>query len=122
MASTTVREGRAVAKFVPMSASKVRRSADLIRRKPLQEARRVLAFNPQRGAKALWKVLESAVANAVNNADLDESTLFVHTVFVDDGPFFKRGRPRAQGRQTLVRRRRCHINVTVRPMNQQEEA
>ncbi|HVL81123.1 MAG TPA: 50S ribosomal protein L22 [Actinomycetota bacterium] len=108
------REGKAVARFIPMSPHKVRRSADLVRNKPLQEARRLLAFSPLRGSKALSKVLESAVANAVNNFDLPEERLVVHRVFVDEGPTYKRWRAKAYGRAGRIRKRRSHITVVVR--------
>ena len=110
----TEREGKAVARFVPMSPHKARRSADLVRGKPLLEARRLLAFSPLRGSRAVSKVLESAVANATNNFDLPEDRLFVYRVFVDEGPTYKRWRAKAYGRAGRIRKRRSHITVVVR--------
>ncbi len=108
------REGKAVARFVAMSPHKARRPADLVRGKPLMEARRLLAFSPLRSSRALQKVLESAVANATNNFDLPEDRLYVHRVFVDEGPTYKRWRPKAYGRAGRIRKRRSHITVVVR--------
>ncbi|MEX2394811.1 MAG: 50S ribosomal protein L22, partial [Actinomycetota bacterium] len=92
-----VREGRALAKWLRIAPNKARRAADLIRDKPLMEARRLLAFTPQKGCSLVSKVLESAVANATHNFDLPEDRLYVHRAFVDEGITIKRMRPRAYG-------------------------
>lgn len=110
----TTKEGRAVAKYIQSSPMKIRRSADLVRGKDLMEARRLLAFSPLRGSKLLSKVLESAAANAINNFQLPEDRLFIYRVFVDDGPTYKRWRPKAYGRAGKIRKRRSHITVVVR--------
>jgi len=110
----TTREGKAVARFVAMSPSKIRRSADQMRGKPLMEARRLLAFSTLRGSKVLLKVLDSAAANAVNNFHLPEDRLFVYRAFVDEGPTYKRWRPKAYGRAGRIRKRRSHVTVVVR--------
>ena len=108
------REGRAVAKYLRISPQKARRAADLVRKQPLLEARRRLAFTPIRGAQVLSKVLESAVANATHNFDLPEDRLYIHRVFVDEGMTIKRWIPRAYGRANRIRRRTSHVTVVVR--------
>jgi len=113
-ASADVREGRALAKFVRISPFKARRAADLIRRQELLEARRRLAFSNLRGSRVVQKVLESAVANATNNLGLPEDRLYVHTCVVDEGPTWRRWRPRAYGRAYRIRKRTSHITVAVR--------
>ncbi len=113
-AEDQVREGRAVARFIAMSPHKARRAAEQMRGKPLLEARRLLAFSPLRGARVLSKVLDSAVANATNNFDLPEDRLYVHRAFVDEGPTYKRWRPKAYGRAGRIRKRTSHITVVVR--------
>ena len=109
-----VREGRAVARFIRISAFKARRSADLIRGKPLREARRVLAFSSMRGSRVLSKVLESAAANATNNFGLPEDRLYVHQALVDEGPTWRRWKPAAHGRAHRIRKRTAHLTVVVR--------
>jgi large subunit ribosomal protein L22 len=109
-----VREGKAVAKYLRISPNKARRAADIVRKQPLLEARRRLAFTPIKGARVVSKVLESAVANATNNFDLPEDRLYVHRVFVDEGLTIKRWNPRAYGRANRIRRRTSHITVVVR--------
>ena len=108
------REGRAVAKWVRVSPIKARRAADLIRNKPLLEARRLLAFTPLKGATLVSKVLESAVANATHNFDLPEDRLYVHRCFIDEGLRIKRWSPRAYGRANRIRKPTAHITVVVR--------
>ena len=114
MAEQSVREGKAVAKYLRISPQKARRAADLIRGQNLLEARRRLAFTPIRGATLVSKVLESAVANGTHNFDLPEDRLYVHRVFVDEGMTIKRWIPRAYGRANRIRRRTSHITVAVR--------
>ena len=108
------REGRAVAKWLRISPTKARRAADLVRDKPLQEARRLLAFTPLKASRVVSKVLESAVANATHNFDLPEERLFVHKTYVDEGIVIKRWMPRAYGRANKIKKRTSHVTVVVR--------
>ena len=104
---------RAVARYVRMSPTKVRRVVALIKDRPLQEALDILRFSPQAAAQPLFKVVASAAANAENNLDLDPDTLVVAAAFADEGPTLKRIRPRAQGRAYRIRKRTSHITVEV---------
>ena len=108
------REGRAVAKWLRTSPIKARRAADLIRNKPLLEARRLLAFTPLKATAIVSKVLESAVANATHNFDLPEDRLYVHSVYVDEGIRIKRWMPRAYGRANRIHKPTAHVTVIVR--------
>lgn len=116
-----VREGRAVAKYIRLSPFKTRRAADLVRGKPLSEARRLLAFSSMRGSAALSKVLESAAANATNNFGLPEDRLYVYATYVDEGPTWRRWKPAAHGRANRIRKRTSHITVVVRVRPQEEK-
>jgi large subunit ribosomal protein L22 len=109
-----VREGRAVAKWVRVSPIKARRAADIVRNKPVQEARRLLAFTPLKGAALVSKVLESAIANATHNFDLPEDRLYVYRCFIDEGIRIKRFMPRAYGRPNSIHKPTAHITVIVR--------
>jgi large subunit ribosomal protein L22 len=115
-----VREGRAVAKWVRSSPIKTRRAVDIIRGKPLLEARRLLAFTPLKGARLVSKVLESAVANATHNFDLPEDRLYVHSAVVDEGIRIKRWIPRAYGRANRIHKPTAHITVVVRARDLEE--
>ena len=104
---------RAVARYVHMSPTKVRRVVALIKDRPVQEALDILRFAPQAAAQPLFKVVASAAANAENNLDLDRDTLVVAAAYADEGPTLKRIRPRAQGRAYRIRKRTSHITVEV---------
>jgi len=104
---------RAVARYVRMSPTKVRRVVALIKDRPLQEALDILRYLPQAAAVPVFKVVASAAANAENNLDLDRDTLVVVSATADEGPTLKRIRPRAQGRAYRIRKRTSHITVEV---------
>ena len=106
-------EALATARYVRMSPMKVRRVVDLIRGLDAQQALVVLKFAPQSASEPVSKVVASAVANAENNKQLDPATLVVSQAYVDEGPTFKRFRPRAQGRAYRIRKRTSHITVVV---------
>lgn len=106
-------EARATAKFVRISPTKARQVVDLIRWKDVQEARRILTFTPRAAGRTVLKVLESAIANAENNFNMDPDELLVRKAYVDGGPILKRWRPRARGRATRIRKRTSHITVYV---------
>ena len=101
------------ARFVRMSPMKVRRVVDLVRGMPVGQAISTLRFAEQKAAAPVVKLVESAVANAENNFDLDPTTLVVSTITVDEGPTMKRFQPRAQGRAYRIRKRTSHIFVEV---------
>jgi large subunit ribosomal protein L22 len=106
-------ETHATARYIRMSPTKVRQIVDLIRWKDVQEARRILTFTPRAAGRPVLKVLESAIANAENNFNLDPDELVVCKAYVDAGPTLRRWRPRARGRITRVRKRTSHITVYV---------
>ena len=104
---------RAVARHVRLSASKARRVVNLIRGLPAREALTVLQFAPQAASEPVYKVLASAMANAENNERLDPDSLLISEAYVDEGPTFKRFRPRAQGRAYRINKRTSHITVVL---------
>ena len=97
------------------SARKARLVCDHIRGKDVVEARAILAFTPRAAAKPWLKLLESAVANAENNHDLDGADLKISSVYADEGPTLKRFRPRAMGRATRIRKRTSHLTIHLTP-------
>ena len=106
---------RAQAKYVRSSARKARLVCDLIRGKSVEDARAILSTTPRSVAKDWSKVLESAVANAENNHDLDGDELKIFAVHADEGPTLKRFRPRAMGRATRIRKRTAHLTIQLTP-------
>ena len=107
------REVRAQAKYVRMSPRKARLVAEHIRGRSVPEARAVLAFTSREAAGVLQKVLQSAVSNAEANHGIPEDRLYVKATYVDGGPVMKRWRARARGRVARIRKRTCHITVTL---------
>ena len=112
----------AVARFVRVSPMKARRVVDLIRGLPVDDALALLRFAPQAASDTVYKLLESAIANAESTEDLATDTLVVTKAKVDEGPTLRRFRPRAQGRAYRINKRTCHITVVVQPRDDEEGA
>jgi large subunit ribosomal protein L22 len=111
---TNEREGtRAVLHYALVSPYKLREVIDAIRNKPVHEALDLLRFLERSAATIVAKVLQSAVANAVNNDGQQADELFVSACYVDEGPTQKRWRPRARGRATRIRKRSAHVTIIV---------
>jgi large subunit ribosomal protein L22 len=87
----------------------------MVRGLPVDEALALLQFAPQAASETVYKVLESAVANAETTEGLDAGDLVVSVGRVDEGPTMKRWRPRAQGRATRINKRTSHITLAVQP-------
>jgi len=105
----------ASARFVRITPMKAQRVVDMVRGMPVDDALALLRFAPQAASETVYKVLESAVANAETTEDLDRGTLVVSKATVDQGPTMKRWRPRAQGRATRILKRTSHITLVVAP-------
>ena len=106
-------ETKAVGKYIGISPQKARLVADTVRGMNADQAITTLKFMPKKGAKILRKVIESAVANATQDDQVDVDNLFIKKVTVDGGPSLKRIRPRAMGRATKIIKRTSHITVVL---------
>lgn len=106
-------EAKAVAKYIRISPQKARLVVDLVRGKKIDEAKKILQFTRKYSAGIINKVLKSAVANAKQNPNIDESILYVKDIFVDQGPSLKRWRARAQGRAASIKKRMSHITIIL---------
>ncbi len=106
-------EATATAKYVRMGPRKVRFVLDTIRGKYAQDALNQLQFTPNHAADEIANVIKSAMANAVNNHDMEGEYLRVVRCFVDPGPTAKRVQPRAQGRAYRILKRSSHITVVL---------
>ncbi len=109
-------EALAVKRFVVISPRRAKLTADLIKGKPVNEAIAILRFTPKKAAETIIKVLQSAVANAIDkegSGKLDADELFVKNAVVDPGPIMPRWQARAYGRASRIRKRMSHIKVTV---------
>ncbi|MFC6274295.1 50S ribosomal protein L22 [Levilactobacillus tangyuanensis] len=108
-----VTSAQATAKTVRIAARKIRLVIDLIRGKSVAEALAILQFTPRGASPVVAKVLNSAIANAENNFDLDRQDLVVSEAYVNEGPTLKRFRPRAKGSASPINKRTSHITVVV---------
>jgi len=106
----------ASARYQRITPMKARRVVDLIRGLQVDEALTILQFAPQAASETVYKVLESAVANAETTEGLSRGDLVVTVAQVDEGPTMKRWRPRAQGRATRINKRTSHITLAVQPV------
>ena len=104
---------RAVAKYIRISASKVKIVIDLVRGKSVAEAKAILLNTPKAASAPVTKLIDSAVANAENNLDLTKDNLFVAEIYADQGPTLKRYRPAARGRAMRIFKRTSHITVIL---------
>lgn len=101
-------------KYLPMSPSKVRPVANLVRGKDYVEALAILDAVPNKGARLIKKVMVSAGENAKYlNKHLSDDSLVISELKVDDGPRMKRVWPRSHGRRDILLKRMCHITVSV---------
>jgi large subunit ribosomal protein L22 len=96
-----------------VSPRKARLVADQVRGKPIAEALTILRLMPNKRSNMVAKVLNSAVANAMQSGMVDVDNLYVKTIQVDEGVRLKRFMPRAQGRATRILKRTSHIAVVL---------
>jgi len=106
-------EVRATAKYVRVQPRKVRIIADEVRGKNAIHTAGLLRYHTSKGAKALRKVLISAMANAQENHGISPEQLRIATIFVDEGPRLKRMQARAMGRGNRIIKKTSHITVVV---------
>ena len=106
-------EVKAVTRYVRISPRKVRLVTKLVKGKPAEEALTMLKFLPKKAARLVGKTLQSAVANAEQNPNIDVDTLYIKRIFVDEGPSMKRWRARAMGRATRILKRTSHITIVL---------
>jgi large subunit ribosomal protein L22 len=107
-------EARAVTRVLRVSPQKLNLLAQLIRGKKVDRALADLTFSRKRIAQDVKKTLQSAIANAENNHDLDIDALVVSEAYVGKGLVLKRIKPRARGRAARIEKPFAQITVVVR--------
>jgi large subunit ribosomal protein L22 len=112
----------AVARFVRVTPMKARRVVDMVRGQRVDDALATLRFAPQAAAENVYKLLESAIANATTGEGLPRADLVVTKAMVDEGPTMKRFRPRAQGRAFRINKRTSHMTLVVQPVERTSAA
>ena len=106
-------EAKAHLKYARISPRKVKIVCDIIRGKDSKTAKAILTQTPNAAAQLMLKLLNSAVANAENNHDMDPENLFVSATYANPGPILKRMRPTARGRGNRINKRTSHITIVV---------
>jgi large subunit ribosomal protein L22 len=108
-------EVKAVAKHIPISPQKMRMIVDVVRGMNAAEALDTLRFMPQRAAEPVYKLIQSAVANAEENYGLEVDELEIERIYADDGPRRRKapygGRFAGRGRFRPIMRRSSHVTV-----------
>lgn len=105
------------AKYINVSPRKARLVIDLIRGMNAQEAVVYLDFLRKSASLPIKKAVKSAIANAVNNFEMDKEQLLVEKAIVNDAPTFKRGRAGSRGRYKKILKRNCHIIIGLREID-----
>lgn len=103
----------ATVKYVRVSPRKAKIVVDLIRGKQVDEALAILQFTPKSAAPVVAKLLNSAIANAENNLDMDRESLYVAEVYANQGPTLKRYWARSHGRADMIKKRTSHITIVL---------
>jgi large subunit ribosomal protein L22 len=112
MANVTA-EARATARYLPVSATKIRPVLALIRGRGVEDAERELQLCQRSAADHVFKLLESAIANAEHTRELPPEELFVVECYADEGPTRRWGRPRARGRYGRIKKRSSHVTIAL---------
>jgi large subunit ribosomal protein L22 len=103
----------AKAKWVKSGDRKIGRVMELVRGKTAAEAMIILKFLPQKAARIVAKVLQSAIGNAKNNFKLDEKALVIKEVYANKGVIMRRFQPRARGRAFPIKKKTSHVTVCL---------
>ncbi|MBB6310141.1 50S ribosomal protein L22 [Xanthobacter tagetidis] len=111
-------EAKAIARNLRVSPQKLNLVAGLIRGKKVATALADLEFSHKRIARDVKKCLESAIANAENNHELDVDDLIVAEAHVGKGLVMKRFSPRARGRASRIEKPFSHITIVVREVEE----
>lgn len=110
----------AKARYVRYSPYKLRPLADVVRGKKVPFALSWLATSSLAKARSVYKVIESAVANAYSLKQVSAEDLVIKEIKVDQGPMYRYFKPGAQGRANIYRRRLCHLSIVLQSVASEE--
>ena len=96
-----------------ISSRKVRLVADVIRGMNVGNAKIQLEFINKKSSQPVLKLLNSAIANARHNFNLNEDNLYISKIFINEGTTLKRWIPRAMGRASSINKRTSHITIVL---------
>ncbi len=104
---------KANAKNIRISPKKLRVVAEVIRGMNAEQALKFLKFAPKKGADLLYKVVHSAVSNAVHNDSQKADELMIDTLIITKGIVYKRGRPVSRGRMHPILKRTSNVKLEL---------
>ena len=104
---------RASAKYVRVAPRKVQIVLDLIRGKRVNDALAIVMYTPKSASPVVEKILNSAIANAENNLEMDREMLYVAECFANQGPTLKRYWARSHGRADMIKKHTSHITIVL---------
>lgn len=104
---------KAILRNIGISPKKANLVAGMVRGKMVKDALAQLKFTPKKGADIIYKVIDSAAANAENNFKQNRDKLYIKEILVTKGPTYKRSQPVSRGRAHPILVRRAHITVVV---------
>jgi large subunit ribosomal protein L22 len=104
---------KATSRSLRIAPKKLNLIAELVRNKKTSDAMNILSFTPKKGAKLLYKVIHSAVANAENNFKQDPQSLYIKEIVVTKAATIKRSVPISRGRVNPILKRNTHVTVTI---------
>ena len=103
----------ACAKYVRVTPRKVKIVLDLIRGKKVDEALAIVMYTPKSASPVIEKLLNSAIANAENNLEMNREDLYVAECYANQGPTLKRYWPRSHGRADMIKKHTSHITIVL---------
>ena len=104
---------RASAKYVRVAPRKVQIVLDLIRGKNVEDALAIMMYTPKSASPVVEKLLNSAIANAENNLEMDREMLYVAECYANQGPTLKRYWARSHGRADMIKKHTSHITIVL---------
>jgi len=110
--SVTAKRWRMEHRFARISSRKAQLVMDLIRDQHVNDAQDILRFTHKKASQLIDKVLKSAIASA-NEAEADVRSLYICEARVNQGPYFRRWRPKDRGRAHQILKRTSHLVVSV---------
>ena len=100
-------------RYARITPRKARYVMDLVRRQPVEKSLQILRFCPRRGAPMIAKVIQSALANAIQEGAAHTENMVICDARVDEGPTGKRWRPRARGMAFPILKRTSHLTIVI---------
>ncbi len=106
-------EVKAKLSYLRIAPRKVRMVTALIKGKKVEKAQAILNFTTKKAAQPVLKLLNSALASAINNFQMKGSNMYISKVLVNEGPKLKRWRARARGRAFAIQKKTSHITIVL---------